>query len=114
MNSFFLYASYIGQEQLLLMLLLLGLRGPLLLLLLLLLRLLASRTRPALLPFLLLLQMLAAPVGSAFASGQQPALPASDDDVLMELSEGSNQELAKAARLILDSEAVAKRRRMGT
>ena len=67
------------------------------------------------------------PVGSgaaasdhAHASGQQPvhahAVAAKaaivDDDVLMGLCEGSNSELAQAAKLIMESDVIAKRRKL--
>ena len=61
-----------------------------------------------------------AAVGHARTSGQQPALahaeaakPAIvDDDVLMGLCEGSDAELAQAAKLIMESEVVTKRRKL--
>ena len=66
-----------------------------------------------------------APAASALGNGsptsQLPALaaaesakPAIDDDVLMGLCTGSDVELAKAAKLIMESEIVAKRRKLGS
>ena len=63
----------------------------------------------------------AATLGHVHSPGQQHALAHAEaakpaivnDDVLMGMCEGTDRELAEAARLILDSEVVAKRRKLG-
>ena len=50
----------------------------------------------------------------AFAHAEAAKPVIVDDDVLMGLCEGSDEELAKAARLILESEVVVKRRKLGS
>ena len=49
---------------------------------------------------------------SAYAEAAKPVIV--NDDVLMGLCEGSNAELARAAKLIMDSDVVAKRRKLAS
>ena len=66
--------------------------------------------------------MVANPLGHAHVPGQQHALahaeaakpPIVNDDVLMGLCAGEDAELAKAAKLIMESEVIAKRRKLAS